>query len=186
MENEAKTEVVTENDNTGEVENGSESISIPKSDYEKLNQTLGSLKRELKDLKKPKEEPKETSTKSDENRLIEKLEKMAFRQAGITHQDDVDLARTIAKKWNMDVEDVLGDEDFKLKLDRQQTSRSNVAATSGIKGGGGTTQAKSTAEYWIAKGIPPSVADVPDRKLRAKISRTMMSSAKSGKKFYND
>ena len=52
-----------------------ETISIPKTDYEKMNQTLGSLKRELKDLKKPKEEPQETAkTNQPDNFLLEKLE----------------------------------------------------------------------------------------------------------------
>jgi len=34
--------------------NEPEVVKVPKADYDKLNQTLGSLKRELKDLKKPK------------------------------------------------------------------------------------------------------------------------------------
>lgn len=166
-----------------------DTISIPKADYEKLNQTLGSLKRELKDLKKPKEEAPETpktNAKPDENRLLEKLEKMSLRQAGISHEDDIVLAKNTAKKWGMDLDDVLADEDFKVKLERQQTSRDNLAATSKVRGGAGVSQAKNTPEYWIAKGIPPSPTDVPDRKTRAKIARAMMSNHKTSKTFYND
>jgi hypothetical protein len=59
-----------------------DTISVPKSDYEKLNQTLGSLKRELKDLKKSKDEVKETSqTKPDENSLLDRIEKFALKSA---------------------------------------------------------------------------------------------------------
>ena len=174
---------------TNEVESGTEesnTISIPKSDYEKLNQTLGSMKRELKDLKKSKDDSKETTKQTEpDNRILERMEKLAFKTAGISHEDDVALAKQTAKKWGMDVEDVLGDDDFKLKLERQQTSRNNIAATSGIKGGAGTSQAKNTPEYWVAKGTPPTAADVPDRKVRAKIARAMMSNAKSSKQFYN-
>lgn len=182
--------VVDTINNEGEGENtGTDTISIPKADYETLNQTLGSLKRELKDLKKAKEETKETSktnAKPDESRLLERVEKMALNVANVTHPDDVELARNTAKKWGMDLEDVLKDDDFKAKLERQQTTRNNLVATSNIKGGAGTSQAKNTPEYWIAKGVPPSATDVPDRKLRATIARAMLASTKSSKKFYND
>jgi hypothetical protein len=181
-------------DTSGE-STGADTISIPKSDYEKLNQTLGSLKRELKDLKKSKTEETSSSTETtktssdsrEESRLLEKIERMSLRQAGITHQDDMELARSTAKKWGVDIDEVLADEDFKVKLERQQASRSNVEATSGIKGsGGGSSQAKNSPEYWIAKGVPPSRTDVPDRATRAKIARAMMAQAKSGGRFYND
>ena len=182
----------TENDvviepNEGEGESSVDTVAVPKSDYEKLNQTLGSLKRELKDLKKSKEEDKETpqETKSDDV-LLQKIERMSLRQAGIDHSDDIELARNTAKKWNVDIDEVLADEDFKVKLERQQTARANVQATSGVKGGVGTAQAKNTPEYWVAKGTPPSPSDVPDRKTRAKIVRAMMASAKDTKKFYNE
>jgi len=111
---------------------------------------------------------------------------MALRQAGITHTDDVELAQRTAKKWGVDIDEVLADEDFKVKLERQQSGRANVEATSNIKGSVGTSQAKNTPEYWIAKGVPPSAADVPDRKTRATIARAMMTSSKDTKKFYND
>lgn len=193
METETTTEGVVDTTNNEGEGNTVETISIPKTDYEKLNQTLGSLKRELKDLRKPKEDSKETketpktNQPSEVNVLMERIEKMSLRQAGITHQDDIDLARTTAKKWGVDVDEVLADEDFKVKLERQQTNRNNLLATSNIKGGAGTSQAKNTPEYWIAKGVPPTAKDVPDRKTRATIARAMMKNAStSGKTFYND
>lgn len=166
-----------------------DTVSIPKSDYDKLNQTLGSLKREIKDLKKPKESTTETSTKNqpEESALLQKLERMSLRQAGLTHPDDVDLAKATAKKWNVDIDEVVLDADFIAKLERQQTARANALATSNIRGGQGTSQAKNTAAYWEAKGTPPSAKEVPDRKTRAGIVRAMMKSASTdGKKFYND
>jgi hypothetical protein len=192
METETKTEgeAIDTTNNAGEGEaEVSDTVSIPKSDYDKLNQTLGSLKRELKDLKKSKEETTETSkqnAKPDESRLLDRIEKMTLRQANISHQDDIDLAKNTAKKWNMDLEDVLADDDFKMKLEKQQTTRDNLVATSKIKGGAGQSQTKNTPEYWIAKGTPPTATDVPDRKTRATIARAMMSNQKSSKKFYND
>ena len=174
---------------TGEGEATAETISLSKVEYEKMNQTLGSLKRELKDLKKPKDEPKDTSTpnQTDDSALLQKLERMSLRQAGLTHPDDVELARATAKKWNVDIDEVLEDEDFKVKLERQQTTRDNAVATSNIKGGAGTSQAKFSPEYWLAKGVPPSASDVPDRKTRAKIVRSFIAKAgTNGKTFYND
>lgn len=186
METDTTTEGVVDTTNNEGVTNN-DTIAVPKADYEKMNQTLGSLKRELKDLKKPKDEVRETSqTKPDDNRLLDRLEKMSLKTANITHEDDIALAKNTAKKWNMDLEDVLGDDDFKLKLEKQQTSRNNLVATSNIRGGAGTSQAKFTPEYWIAKGVPPTVADVPDRKTRVAIAKAMMNNTKNGKKFYND
>src|SRR3990167_1811467 len=141
-----ETEVTTENGN-GEGEQDAETIAIPKSDYEKLNQTLGSLKRELKDLKKPKETVTETpQTKPEESVLLKRLENLAFRQEGITHPDDKELALSTAKKWGMDLDEVLVDEDFKAKLGREQAKRENTVASSNIRGSAGTTQAKLTPE----------------------------------------
>ena len=179
-----ETDVVTDN-NEGEGE--TETLTIPKSDYEKLNQTLGSLKRENKDLKKPKETSQETvKNQPEESVLLQKLERMSLRSAGITEAEDIELARNTAKKWGVDIDEVLADEDFKIKLERQQTARNNVQATSKVRGGAGTSQAKNTPEYWIAKGTPPTTADVPDRKTRAKIAIAMVASAKNTKQFYND
>ena len=166
-----------------------ETVTIPKEEYGKMNETLGSLKRQLKDLQKSREDAKETSTKNqpEENALLQRIEGLALAHAGIDHEDDVELARNTAKKWNMPLENVLRDEDFKVKLERQQTARSNAVATSNIRGGQGTSQAKNTPEYWRAKGSRPTPAEVPDRKTRAKIIREMMKDAATGgKKFYND
>lgn len=193
MSTENQKEIVSPEENELEVE---EIVSLKKNEYEKLNQTLGSLKRELKDLKKSKEEIKEKSEKDaslsphkpDENRLTEKLERMSLRNAGITHPDDIELAKTTAKKWGVDVDEVIDDEDFKVKLERQRTNRDNVKATSNVRGGSAPAQAKNTVEYWQAKGQPPTPDDVSDRKIRQKIVKEMMRGAKqglSGNPYYN-
>lgn len=177
--------------------NESETISISKKDYEDLNRTIGSLKRENKDLKKPKEESTETpkTNQKPDDALLKELadlrqrtEKQSLRTAGITNQEDIELAMNTAKKWNMDIDEVLADEDFKAKLERQQTTRANVEATSGVRGtGSGQASAKNTPEYWQAKGTPPTPADVPDAVTRRKIVRSMMNASKGNgrMKFYN-
>ena len=183
-ENQEVTEAPEAPEGEGSVETEEDIVTLKKGEYEKMNQTLGALKRELKDLRKSKEEPKETP--QTDSALLEKFERVALKSAGITHPDDVELAKTMAKKWGMDIDQVVDDEDFKMKLERQQTTRANAEATSNIRGDKGRTQAKDTPDYWIAKGTPPTVDQVPNRKIRAQIARAMVANAKSSKTFYND
>lgn len=170
----------------GSTEGQAEVMSIPKKDYDTLNQTLGSLKRELKDLKKAKETSTETPTTNQKQPDESLLQKAFLRAAQITAEDEVELALNTAKKWDVSVDKLVDDEDFQLKLNKLRTQKSNEIATSNIRGGNGTQQTKMTPEYWIAKGTPPSTTDIPDRKTRAKIARAMMDSTKNSKKFYND
>lgn len=163
-----------------------EMVSVSKKDYETMNQTLGSLKREIKDLKKPKDTDVETptKTKSDNFGLVEKT---FLRSAGIVDAEEVELARVTAKKWGVGIDEVVDDEDFKVKLERHRTTKSNEAATSNIKGSQGQSQAKNSPEYWQRLGKMPTREDVPDRKTRATITRQLMKNAQTGgKKFYND
>lgn len=164
-----------------------ETVAVPKKEYDTLNQTLGSLKRELKDLKKAQETAKETKETPQTTPEVGLLQKTYLRAANITADDEVELALELSKKWGLEVDKLVDDEDFQVKLEKLRTSKANAEATSGIRGGGGTQSAKATPEYWIAKGTPPSASDVPDRKTRAKIARAMMANAATGgKKFYSD
>ncbi|KKR45470.1 MAG: hypothetical protein UT82_C0028G0002 [Parcubacteria group bacterium GW2011_GWB1_40_14] len=139
----------------------------------------------IKDLegKIPPEPKLQDKNKPDEFGL---LQKTYLRSAGITAEDEVELARDIQKKTGLDWDKLVDDDYFKSKLEVLRTAKANEEATLGVKGGGGTTQAKNTPEYWIAKGVPPTAEQVPDRKLRAKIARAMMAQSKDGSKFYNE
>ena len=192
METETKTEGVADTTNSGvnsEANVNNETVSISKAEYDTLNQTLGSLKRELKDLKKVEkdpEKPQKTSKLSEAELANQRLEKLALRQANITHEDDIRLARETSKKWGVDIEDLILDPDFKSKLERQQSERDSIVATTNIRGNNSTSNAKNTADYWIAKGTPPTPADVPDRTTRQNIIGQMLSKKGSSKTFYND
>lgn len=177
-------EVVVSKTNEGEGQEA-EVVTLTKADYAKLNESMGSLKRELKDLRKAKEtEITPEKTKTEEFGL---LHKSFLRSAGITDSEEVELARATAKKWGVGVDEVVDDEDFKVKLEKHRTNKSNALATSDIKAGAGSQSAKNTPEYWVAKGLPPTAAEVPDRKTRAKIARLFMAKASSnGKQFHND
>lgn len=170
-----------------------EKIELSKTEYEELvglKATTGSLKRDLKDAQKALEEfkkPKDTpqQNQSDNSGLVHKT---YLRAAGITAEDEVELALSTAKKWGVEIDKVVDDEDFKVKLERLRTTKSNELATSRIQGGsGGGAQAKNEPSYWIAKGVPPTPDQVPDRKVRAKIVRAMIDSEKGigGDPYYN-
>lgn len=186
-----------EEDKTSENDNIDYQKKFQTADAQRLNWRNKAIDKETgKSYKELYEVSKKDKTSNDEGNppklgksdefLLEKLERMSMRQAGLTHNDDIEFAKSTAKKWNMDIDEVLNDEDFKVKLERQQTARTNVEATSNVRGGGSTTQTKNTPEYWIAKGVPPTATEVPDRKTRATISRAMMKNSKVGKTFYNE
>jgi len=160
-------------------------LQVSKTEWEKTNQTLGSLKRQLKDLQKSNE-PKETAEPNQDNALLQRLERIAFKQAGIDHPDDMELARKTAQKWKVDVDEVLADEDFKVKLERQQTVRNTRDATTNIKGDPGTSPSKTDPAIYIARGAPPTSTEVSSRKERAKIVRAMLEHGKSTGTFYNE
>ena len=150
---------------------------------------------ELKDgdwIKIEKTEKKETSTKKEpeaakpDDKLLEKMDRLTLKAESITEQDEVDLANQWKKDTGREVEDIISNPIFVKELEKLRDDKANEKATANVEGGGGTTQAKNTPEYWIAKGTPPSREDVPDRKTRIAIQRAMMASTKSGKKFYND
>src|SRR3990167_6650213 len=99
-----ETDVVTGTDGEGEQ---AETLTIPKKDYETLNQTLGSLKRELKDLKKTKETTETPQTKPTDTGL---LQKSFLRAAGISDAEEVELALSTAKKWGVEVDTLVDDD----------------------------------------------------------------------------
>ncbi len=157
-------------------------------DEEKLNHHLGIVNRLKTKLGVKEESEGKTENKSGKKESPDDLAQKAYlRSAQIVEPDEVELALSTAAKWGISIDKLVDDEDFKVKLEKIRTQKANELATSNIKGGkSGTSQAKLTAEYWIAKNQAPTAADVPDRKTRVKIVRAMMASTKSSKKFYND
>jgi hypothetical protein len=186
---ETKVDVNTSQENNNQTENN---ISLTKDEYDRLISENGSFKRDIKEYKKQiselsksKDESKSDDKVTDSN-LLDRLEKISLRNVGIEHEDDVELAKNLSKKWNMNIEDLILDEDFKLKLQRARDDRDNTLATSKIRGNGNSSSTKNTPEYWIAKGQPPTPTDVPNRTERYKIINAMRESSKNSKKFYND
>lgn len=155
---------------------------------ETVEAKLARLKRQASQLEKKlgitEEKPEPKEEKKPESAL---LEKAFLRSAGISDKEEVDEALKTAKKWGMTVDELVDDEDWKIKLDKFRTSKSNAIATSRVRGDKGSgTSTKDTPAYWIAKGTPPTPDQVPDRKTRTAIALAMMANQKNGKKFYNE
>jgi len=167
-----------------------DTISLSKSEYEELvgmKSSYGSLKREFKDLKKALEEKTTTPQQTKAADSTDLVVKTYLRTAGITAEDEVELALTTAKKWGIDVDRLVDDEDFKSKLEKHRTNKANLEATSNIRGDKSGSTAKDSADYWLAKGQPPTPDQVPDSKTRRSIARAFMKgSGNGGKKFYSD
>src|SRR3990167_5880328 len=94
-------------------------VKLSKKEYEELIEgkaTVGSLKRDLKDAQKALEDAKTTKTpektKPEEFGL---LQKSFLRSAGITAEDEIELAKVTALKWGIEVDKLVDDEDFKIK-----------------------------------------------------------------------
>ena len=186
-------------DNTEEKTGEGDTISVSKSDYEKMNQTLGSLKREIKDLKKVKEEAKEETKETpqkthSDGKLIERLDKMALQVAGIKESDEVELFNKWKDETGREADSIVGNDIFKKEIENMRTAKANQAATSDIKGGGDKSGVKDNPDYWIAKAtkgkdgkleFPEETPKHLYSKILDKLSENEPNS--SGKlKFYNE
>lgn len=185
-----ETDIVVTEDNGGGNETEAQEIKLSKDEYGKLKayeSTVGSLKRELKDLKKSMEKGTEEAPKSQQEEFG-LLQKSYLRSAGITDADEVELAKGLSKKWGMDIDVLVDDEDFKAKLEKIRTTKANAKATNVEGGNGSSGGAKNSIEYWSQKGELPTSKDVPDRAARAKIHREMAQRSRGGGggKFYNE
>jgi len=49
------------------------------------------------------------------------VERIALRQAGVTHAEDIELARNTAKKWKMDIDDHSASQNVKLEWEELHT-----------------------------------------------------------------
>lgn len=133
----------------GEATTEAETVSIPKSEWEKTNQTLGSLKRENKDLKKAKESTTETTEKDHTSGLDEtQLELLDFK--GISDADDIKIIESVMKRTGQKLREVLKDDYVMGKLDTNKKAREVAnAMPSGKKGTGSSSS--DNVDYWVQK-----------------------------------
>jgi len=162
-------------------------VTVSKKDWENLNSTLGSLKRDLKDLQKPKEEsatPKETSQTTEPSDLDYGQKALLRATLNIKGADELQLAKDYMKRAGVDADALEGDDIFMAKLDKLRTTKSNELAAQSTNGRGNTVSGRSTVEYWIAKGEHPP-AEL-GRDLAYQYVQAKRNQGKNTKMFYND
>lgn len=112
-------------------------------------------------IKKEAKEPKETKSKETpekpDDKLLERLDKMALQVAGINEADEVELFNKWKEQTGREADDIVGNDIFKKEIEDIRTAKANQQATSDISGGqdksGG---AKDSPDYWIAKATKGS------------------------------
>jgi len=170
----------------------------------KAQELKGIAKRRATQLKKAKEAlanpPKpELPVKKDDSKpddkLLERLDKMALQVAGINEADEVELFNNWKEQTAREADDIVGNVIFKKELEDLRTAKANLRATSDIKGEGDRSGgAKNNPEYWIAKAtkgkdgqleFPEETPKELFEKIVNKISENEPSQSKK-LKFYNE
>ena len=183
METEIKTEGevdTTNNETVEETQDEGDFVKVPKKDYDTLNQTLGSLKRELKGFKKPKEtsEDKSTTETKDSNDLGEKAYLIAN---GIKTADEMAFVKKMKKETGKDIESLLETTYFQAEFKdfKEKKATANAIPTASQRSNNSSID---TVEYWIAKGELPPASEV---ELRRKVVNARMKKEEAKGIFYN-
>lgn len=156
-----ETEQTTEGDiDTSNNEEGSseETITISKTEWEKTNQTLGSLKRENKDLKKPAKE--ETSKKVE---LQTDYGLLAYLNTNeIKHEEDIALFNKVRSETGKKPEEILSSRYFQADLKEQRDTRESKEAQPS-RNNRGTGSSIDEASNWANKieSGRATIIDVP-------------------------
>lgn len=119
-----------------------ETVTLSKAEYDRLNQTLGSLKKEVKTYKKEVEAPKE-SNEPDYARLA------YLASQKVEHPDDQKLVLEEANRLKLPLTDVMNMEHVKARLtanNNQRTAENGSPDGSGRKGGAH----KGDVDYYLA------------------------------------
>lgn len=131
--NENEQENLDSTNETETTENEEEESSIDVEALKKENETLKAQKehwRKKAEEKSKVESPKETKTETG----LTAEDVLAFTGEGVTHKEDIELAKQWAKNSGKPVGEILSDETFKAVLEVKQEQRKTASATQ-TKGG---------------------------------------------------
>lgn len=153
METEITTEAAvdsTNNEGEGETVVEEETIAIPKKEWEVTNQTLGSLKKEIKDLKKSVDKPKEETPQSKPTGELDDTQLDYLDLKGITEEEDIAVIQSIMRKTGQSLRETLKDEYVTSKLKDLKVSRDvkNATPTATKRSG---QDASNNEDYWFQK-----------------------------------
>ena len=141
---------------------------------------------ELKELK-AKADEKPAPKKSDD-KLLERLDKMALQVAGITEADEVEHFNKWKDETGREADSIVGNSIFKKELEEIRTAKANLKATSEIKGEKGESGVRNTPDYWIAKATKGAdgklmFPEETPKELYSKILDKLQESEPSSKEF---
>jgi len=155
--------------------------------YERTKKAEGFEKKGDEWVKVEKKEKKLKAKESEPDGEFGLLEKSYLRSADIVGEDEIELVKKLMEETGKEIDMLIETKYFKSELEELRSRKATEKATSNVRGGRGETKASETPEYWIAKGVPPTAEQVPDKAARVKIVRAMMANASTGgKKFYNE
>jgi len=112
------------------------------------------FEKQLKEMKSQVDslnEPKAKKAEKPDDKLLERLDRMALQVAGIKEADEVELFGKWKDQTGREADDIVGNSIFKKELEELRTSKANQAASSNIAGETGASGARNTPEYWRAK-----------------------------------
>lgn len=134
-----------------EGEGADEMVSVSKKDYDTLNQTLGSLKSQLKDLRKSNAAKIETKETSEKTTLQTDYGLLALLKVNnIEHEDDVALFDRVRAETGKKPEELLRSKYFIAELKEQQEIRATKEAQPKENNRGGS-RGGSEAAVWAEK-----------------------------------
>lgn len=130
-----------------------ETITVPKSEWEKTQRTLGSLKRQTKELRKSSDTKPEPSTANELNDA--QLNYLDVK--GVYEAEDIKIVETFVQKTGKTVREALRDDYVTSKLQSNKTAREvQEAMPSGSKRGGNQANdlASALAKYEATGTLP--------------------------------
>lgn len=163
-----------------------EQLSRLNTQMEQYGNDISSLKRSVKKVVKPADSV--TPEKNNNTEEFGLLQKTFLSSRGVTDKEEVELVRSLQSKYGIAWDEIMDDEYVKTQLQSHRDRKANEVATASIQGDAGKgNNVKHSTEYWQQKGALPTPADIPDRKVRAKIINAMAAAKQSdGKVYYND
>lgn len=152
-----------------------ETVTLTREEYEKLNQTIGAFKKEIKTLKKSTDEvsQKQESNEPDYGRLA------YLNSMKVDHPDDQKMVLDEANRLKLPISDVMQMEHMKSRLETSRNQRDAEMGTpsgSGRKGGAG----KGDVDYYLAHPdeVPQSLElhnQVIDARIKRETDNSMFS-----------
>lgn len=125
-----------------------ETVSISKSELDKLRRESAAAKR-LRERKEGAEKGSQESNQQYDPAFIEQVETLTLATAGISNPDIQDEARRLAKKTGLTLVEMLRDNDIKSILLTKQKSKNAQRAVAGTTGGASVTN--KGLDYHIAQ-----------------------------------